>query len=137
MSYLKEQVSYIHGLADGLGLENCQSPEGKVIAAILSLLNDMADSIEENEAAIDDLSEGVESVSEDLEDLEELIYGDDEEDECDCCEEEDNVVELQCPHCGNVIFYDSEMIESEEDLICPNCKQPVVVVVREDEEEEE
>lgn len=131
MGYLKEQVSYIHGLADGLGL-NEESKEGKVIKAILTLLDDMADSIEDNEACIDELSESLESVSEDLEDLEEEVYESDEIDDddiiVDYLDEEDgesDFVEVVCPKCGDTIYFDPQLVESRDDLYCPSCNDRI------------
>ena len=43
---LTNKAMYIKGLADGLGLD-AASKEGKVIAALLELVNEMAGTIEE------------------------------------------------------------------------------------------
>ncbi|OQB23307.1 MAG: hypothetical protein BWY11_01911 [Firmicutes bacterium ADurb.Bin182] len=125
MSYIKEKVSYLRGLADGLPIES-EAAE-KLYTALIETLDAMADAIDENEEAIDELGECVDEIYEDLDDLEDYLFGDEEDEENDDDEsDDDDFVEIECPNCNEVVYFDQEMLESENDLICPNCNQPVM-----------
>ena len=39
-------------------------------------------------------------------------------DDCDCCDDE--VYEIECPACNDVIYLDEDML-CEEGMVCPNC----------------
>ena len=119
-----EKIAYIKGLAEGLGLDEA-TKEGKILTAIIDLLGDITEEICDIEDGCDGLSEQIDAVDEDLASLEEIIYEDDEcdcdccdEDDCDCCEDE--VYEIECPACNDIIYLDAEMLE-EEGMTCPNC----------------
>ncbi len=128
MGYLKEQVSYIRGMADGLSMDS-STKEGKLILAMISLLNEIADSAESNETSVDELTEAIEAIKDDIDCLESRIYGEELDDFSPWCEddEEDDdpgFVEMVCPHCNDTIFFDSGLIESKEALVCPSCERP-------------
>ena len=127
-----EKIAYIKGLAEGLGIED-NTKEGKVLNAIIDLLEDITEEICEIEDGCDELMEQIDAVDEDLASLEEIIY-DDEDDcdccDCDCCDDDDcddccdccddEVYEIECPVCNDIIYLDGEMLE-EEGMVCPNC----------------
>lgn len=119
-----EKIAYIKGLADGLELDT-NSKEGKIIAAIVDLLGDITEEICDIEDACDDMSEQIDAVDEDLASLEDVVYGDDDcdcdccEDDCDCCDDDD-LYEVECPSCNDIIYLDMEMLE-QESIDCPNC----------------
>lgn len=118
-----EKIAYIKGLAEGLKLDDSTS-EGKVLAAIIDLLGDITEEICDIEESCEEIIEQIDAVDEDLADLESFIYEDDEDDDCDCdcdcdcCDDE--VYEIECPACNDVIYLDGEMLE-EEGMVCPNC----------------
>ena len=117
---LTEKVAYIKGLAEGLNLDKA-SMEGKVFAAMLDLLEDMAltvSDIDEDLSACEDL---VDAIDEDLDELEEYIFDDEDYDDCDCdCCCDDELYEVECPLCGEEILLDDEMLD-EEIIECPGC----------------
>ena len=83
---LTEKAAYIKGLADGLELDK-ETKEGKIIAALLDLVQEMADEIAGIHQDIDEidedlnyLNEYVEELDDDLQDVEDYL---DEECECD------------------------------------------------------
>jgi len=128
MGYLKEQVSYIRGMADGLSLDP-STKEGKVLIAMLSFLGDMADSVESNETSVDELTESIEEIKDDMENLESQVYGEDL-DFSPWSEDEEkeagpDFVEMVCPNCSDTIFFDADMINSGEPLVCPSCDKPM------------
>lgn len=151
---LTNKAMYIKGLADGLELD-AASKEGKVIAALLELVNEMAGTIEEMQSKMSDLEDYVEELDEDLGDVEEVLVGDDEDDaddddeddgfcdgDCGNCdgscdddeddddEDDDEYFEVVCPSCGDVINFDSTI--DPENLRCPNCGQKFECIVDED-----
>ena len=76
---ISEKLAYIKGLRDGLGLDTTK-PEGKLIDAILDLLNDVS-------TAISDLDDQALAVSDELDEMEEsidlletVVYDDDDDD---------------------------------------------------------
>lgn len=36
-------------------------------------------------------------------------------------------MEVVCPSCGETIYFDEDMLDSEDGLICPNCNEPVEI----------
>ena len=78
---IKEKVAYIKGLAEGLGLDE-NDKNGKVLAAIIDLLGDMAEEIDAIEENAEYLESYVEELDEDLGMVEEDLYcGEDDEDD--------------------------------------------------------
>ncbi|MBR7071152.1 MAG: hypothetical protein IKI29_03195 [Clostridia bacterium] len=120
---IAEKVAYLKGLTEGLDLD-AESKEGKLFAAIIDVLDEMAIEIEDIETACDDMSDQIDAVDEDLAAVEEILYDEDEEDDdcCDCCDcDDDAVYEIECPECHDIIYLDDEMIE-DGSILCPNCK---------------
>ena len=119
-----EKIAYIKGLAEGLGLDE-NTKEGKILTAIIDLLGDITEEICDIEEGCDEICEQLDAVDEDLSSLEDVIYGDDEECDCGCdcdddCECDDEVYEIECPACNDIIYLDEGMLE-EEGMVCPNC----------------
>ena len=114
-----EKIAYIKGLAEGLSLDD-STKEGKILNAIIDLLQDITEEICDIEEGCDELCEQIDAVDEDLASLEEIIYDDDECDCDDCCDCDDEVYEIECPACNDVIYLDADMLE-EEGMVCPNC----------------
>ena len=121
-----EKIAYIKGLAEGLDLDST-TKEGKILTAIIDLLGDITEEICDIEEGCVEIIEQIDAVDEDLASLEEIIYEDDEDDcdcdcdDCDCdCDCDDEVYEIECPACNDVIYLDAEMLE-EEGMVCPNC----------------
>ena len=130
MSNLSDRVSYIKGLAEGLKLDT-EKNEGKLIEKILELLGDITKELEEVKEDQDDLTAYVEAIDNDLGDLEDVVLGDEDgededfmdgEDEDD---EDDNLVEYTCPHCGEEMTFEVDSFDFDEDYLCPNCHQPL------------
>ena len=113
MSYIKEKVAYLRGLSDGLNITD--EAQAKLFAAIIDTMDAIADAADENESAISELGECVDDIYEDLDDIEDALFDD-----------EDDFVEVECPHCGETVYFDQDMLESSEDLICPNCNESLM-----------
>jgi len=127
MGYLKEQVSYLRGLADGMAMDNSKG-ETKLLDGILMLLNDMVDSIEANECELEDLGSEIDEIEESIDSIETFIFEDDL-DFSPTAEDDDSgdFVELECPSCHERIFFDVSMLEDKEPLTCPNCESQIPI----------
>lgn len=120
---VSEKVAYLKGLAEGLGLD-AESKEGKLFAAIIDVLDEMAEELMDLEEEMVDIEDGLDAVSDDLSEVEEMLYeleddDDDYEDEDEEDDEEDCFM-TTCPACEEEIFFDETVLEDGE-VICPNC----------------
>ena len=119
-----EKVAYLKGLAEGMELDT-DKKEGKLLAAIIDLLEDIALEIEDIEDEQAELSDGLDAVSDDLEDVEDLVFEDwedDDEDEYeeDELDEDEDCYATTCPTCEETIYFDESILD-EGEVICPNC----------------
>ena len=121
MGYMKEKVAYLKGLAEGMNIGG--EGQGKLLNAMISTMDEMADAIDENEAAMAEIDECLDDIYDELDE--------------DGDEEDDDFVELQCPECGETIYFDEDMLESGEELLCPNCNALLVPTLEEDDDGEE
>ena len=117
---ISEKVAYLKGLAEGLALDT-ETKEGKLIAAIIDVLDEMSIRFEDIDDNLVDLEDGLDAVSDDLSDVEETLYFalDDDEDEDEDDEEEECFV-TTCPECEEEVYFDESVLEDGE-VVCPNC----------------
>ena len=116
---ISEKVAYLKGLAEGLNLDT-DSKEGKLIAAIIDVLDDMAEKFAEIDDELCDVEDGLDAVSDDLSDVEETLYFalDDDEDEEEVYFDESVLEdgEVVCPNCGAKLEFDlSDLAAAAED----------------------
>lgn len=122
---ITEKVAYLKGLAEGMELD-AGKKEGKLLTAIIDVLEDIALELSDIEDAQEELGEGLDAVSDDLEDVEDLLYGDedDEDDdgeyELDDLGEDEDCYATTCPTCEETIYFDESVLEDGE-VVCPNC----------------
>ena len=145
---VSEKVAYLRGLMEGLDLDS-DSKEGKLFAAIVDALDEMAseisdleEDIEDVEDDLDELEEYIEEVDEALGDVEEFVYDIDDDcdcccddDDCDCCCDDEDLYEVECPACGEVICIDGCIVD-EGEMDCPNCGEHLEFDMDEEEDEE-
>ena len=148
-----EKAAYIKGLMDGLNLDT-EKAEGKMIAAMVELIGDMAKRLKDVEDTTIAISDELDEIEEDLDAIEDFIMDEEDEDweedededwddECDCdCDEgfdfgdEDSTIyEVVCA-CGNVIAFDEETLEKGS-MICPDCGEVLEFVMDDEDEDEE
>ena len=149
---ISEKSAYLKGLMDGLKLDT-EKDEGKMIAAIVDLLGDMAKRVTDIEETTIAISDELDEIEEDLDAIEDFImdYDDDEdyedydEDEDDFDDEEyeegfdfgdeDSIIyEVECK-CGEIINFDEETLEKGS-MTCPNCGELLEFSLEDDEDEE-
>ncbi len=118
---IAEKVSYIKGLAEGLKL-NTETNEGKILAAIIDVLGDIALNIEDIDEDLAELTDVVSDVEDSLMDLEDEVYGDgDTSDAADDYDDDDDALyEITCPNCNNTITADYDVLANGT-IDCPNC----------------
>lgn len=134
---ITEKVAYLKGLAEGMDLDT-EKKEGKLLAAIIDVLEDIALELADIEDAQEELGEGLDAVSDDLEDVEDLLYGEEDEDEyeLDDLEEGKDCYATTCPTCEESIYFDESVLEDGE-VVCPNCGEKLEFDLKSLEEEEE
>ena len=113
---ISEKVAYLKGLAEGLDLDVEKSKEGKLISVMIGILEEMAMSIEDLEENDLDLGEEIDALSDDLADVEEVVFGEDDD------EDEDDYFEVECPNCEEPLIIDDEVL-AEGIIQCPNCEE--------------
>ena len=120
---ITEKVAYLKGLAEGMELDT-EKKEGKLLSAIIDVLEDIALELVDMQEAQEELGDGLDAVSDDLEDGEDLLFGeeDDEEDEyeLDDLGEDEDCYATTCPTCEETIYFDESVLEDGQ-VICPNC----------------
>ena len=149
---LSEKSAYLKGLMDGLKLST-ETDEGKMIAAMVDLLGDMAKKITDIEETTIAISDELDEIEEDLDAIEDYImdeeddyddyeddlddWDDDEEFEegFDFGDEDSTIYEVVCA-CGNVINFDEETLEKGS-MICPECGETLEFSFEDDEDEED
>ena len=150
---ISEKSAYLKGLMDGLKLYT-EAAEGKMIAAIVDLLGDLAKKVTDIEDTTIAISDELDEIEEDLDAIEDFImdeedddyedvfdldddeYEDEDEDYedegFDFGDEDSTIYEVECA-CGNIIDFDEDTLESGS-IVCPNCGETLEFTVDEDEE---
>lgn len=113
-----EKVAYLKGLVEGLDFDE-NKKETKVIKAVLDVLEDLALTVSDLDDEMELVTEQLDAVDEDLADLEEEFYDCCDDDDC-FCGDDDDLYEVECPNCGETVFFDEDIILDGE-AECPNC----------------
>ena len=118
---LNAKAAYIRGLMTGMEFD-ADSKNGKVIAAMMDLLEEMAAQVVEHDDALDQVYDELETLDQDVDDIVSDLYADDEDDDEDAADEDGTLYEVTCPNCGQVSTLDEEtLMDPEGDLVCPHC----------------
>ncbi len=152
---LTERSAYIKGLAEGLEFDKT-TKEGKILSALLELVDEMAaeiasiqEDIDEIDEDLDYLDEYVEELDDDLQAVEDFLdeeveleddedFEDDDWEDCDgdcescdgCTCDDEDYYEIVCPSCGETVCFDSEL--DPDNLICPACGEKFGCIVSEE-----
>ncbi len=136
---LTEKAAYLKGMMEGMKFEPTTN-EGKLLAKVVELLDEMALSVEDLENQVDaiddftdELANYAKEIDDDLTDLEDLVLDsekdededEDEDDDEEWDEESDDNgdpydgYETECPSCGKEVYFDDD--DDPEDVVCPHC----------------
>lgn len=139
---ITEKVAYLKGLAEGMELDT-DKKVGKLLAAIIDTLDDIALELEDIKDEQAELADGLDAVSDDLEDVENVIFDEwDEDDEddgeyyYDDLDEDEECYATTCPTCEETICFDESVLEDGE-VLCPNCGERLEFDLEGLDEEEE
>ena len=109
---LNAKAAYIRGLMTGMEFD-ADSKNGKVIAAMMDLLEEMAAQVTEHDDALDQVYDELETLDQDVDDIVSDLYADDDD---------STMYEVTCPNCGQISTLDEEtLMDPEGDLVCPHC----------------
>ena len=87
--------------------------EYKGLNRLLDIIDQLIEANEQMARRLTELEEYVEAIDEDLNDVEFLTYGEDDDEE---------MVEVVCPECGEEVLLDEEDLEDDSvELLCPKC----------------
>ena len=131
---MMEKAIYLKGLCYGLEPDKT-TKEGKLIAALLDMVTEMAAEMDDMQAEICELKDYCEELDEDLGDVEEVLLDLDDEDEDDYgFDDEDEDDDFECDgNCAGCAFDcgldedDDDFFGEDEDedeyfeVICPAC----------------
>ena len=147
---ISEKSAYLKGLMDGLKL-NTEADEGKMIAAIVDLLGDMAKRVTDIEETTIAISDELDEIEEDLDAIEDFIMDDEDdfddedfdddawdenedyEEGFDFGDEDSTIYEVECA-CGEIINFDEETLE-QGSMVCPNCGETLEFSLDDEDEE--
>ena len=132
---ITEKVAYLKGLAEGMELDT-DKKVGKLLAAIIDTLDDIALELEDIKDEQAELADGLDAV-------ENVIFDEwDDEDEddgeyyYDDLDEDEECYATTCPTCEETIYFDESVLEDGE-VLCPNCGERLEFDLEGLDEEEE
>ena len=142
---LSEKSAYLKGLMDGLK-HDTEKNEGKLIAAIVDMLDDVAETVTDLEDVVDTISDELDCIEEDLDTIDEYLMDDedDEDEDYEDYDEDDDeydfgddetLYEVKCPTCGEEITIDEDMLD-EGSTVCPNCGEELEFDMEDDEDDD-
>mgnify|MGYP000343938935 CR=1 FL=1 len=104
---------------------DADSKNGKVIAAMMDLLEEMAAQVTEHDNALDQVYDELETLDQDLDDVVSDIYADEDEDDEEDAEDDSTMYEVTCPNCGQISTLDEEtLMDPEGDLSARTAARP-------------
>ena len=147
---ISEKSAYLKGLMDGLKL-NTETDEGKMLVAIVDLLEDVTKKLSAVEETTIAISDELDEIEEDLDAIEDFLMDEDDDDDFDDDDEdydeyddedyddegfdygdEDSIIyEVKCA-CGEVINFDEDVLE-QGSMICPNCGETLEFTTEDEE----
>lgn len=131
---LNAKAAYIKGMMSGMEFDP-SSKNGKVIAAMMDLLEEMAEMLTEHDDALDQVYEELEGLDEDMDELVAALYEEDIDDiPASDALDDDAEYEVTCPNCGIVTTVDEDTLLNKQ-LVCPSCGAAFDIEFEADDEE--
>ena len=117
---ISEKIAYLKGLMEGMNVDT-ESNEGKLFAAVVDVLDEIALEVEDLTDEVMELGDGLDVISDDLSDVEDIVYDEwDDDDDDDEEDEEEECYATTCPECEEEVYFDETVLEDGE-VVCPNC----------------
>ena len=94
---ISEKIAYLKGLMEGMNVDT-ESNEGKLFAAVVDVLDEIALEVEDLTDEVMELGDGLDVISDDLSDVEDIVYDewdDDDDDDDDDDEDEEPAEETE------------------------------------------
>lgn len=114
-----ERVAYLKGLFEGLDIDT-EKKEGKLLAGMISAMEELAEAVtdlkQQNEELLDELDDVYDEISAVTEDF----LAADDEDEDFVLEAEEDLYQVICPTCGEVLYLNQDMLETGS-IVCGAC----------------
>lgn len=108
---MKERIAYVRGLIEGSEFHGRDERAQAIWSNLLTVFDSMADSIDSLWKSVEDVEEYLEAIDLDLADLEEVAG-----------ENEDDLIDLECSHCGETFSIEEGFLDDVDvEIICPNC----------------
>lgn len=139
---ITEKAAYLRGFADAAKLDSDKDSD-KLLLKIVEIIDDLALCVTDLDDQMAEANDRMDALDEDLSDVEEVVWDDDCDccdDDCDCCDcdDDDLMFELECPACGETIYLDDSIFDSDEEITCPACGAVLEdLTIEEDGEEDE
>jgi hypothetical protein len=116
MNYLKERVAYLKNLSKAIKLDR-STDQGKLIEAILEVMDDIVQTVEEVLEAQKDINDQIDILDEDITEIERAIFD---------TSDEDSIGELVCPQCNKKVAVNADMFDAEDvSIFCPYCNKEI------------
>ena len=113
MTDINGKINYLRGLADGANLDT-ETDQGKMIAAIIDVLSDIAVEIQTSKFRMDEVEDS-------LNELEDIFF------------EEDIDLEVKCEECDKITAFTLEDFMGEDPIIkCSHCETELEIPDLED-----
>ena len=116
---ISEKIAYLKGLMEGMNVDT-ESNEGKLFAAVVDVLDEIALEVEDLTDEVMELGDGLDVISDDLSDVEDIVYDEWDDDDDDEEDEEEECYATTCPECEEEVYFDETVLEDGE-VVCPNC----------------
>ncbi|MBS5150144.1 MAG: hypothetical protein Q4A63_06330 [Butyricicoccus pullicaecorum] len=114
-----ERVAYLKGLFEGLDIDT-EKKEGKLLAGMISAMEELAEAVtdlkQQNEELLDELDDVYDEISAVTEDF----LAVDDEDEDLALDTDEDLYQVICPTCGEVLYLDQDMLETGS-IVCGAC----------------
>ena len=124
MNRATEKIAYLEGLIKGLDIKDEKT--NLILDSVVNVLHSISLELDDQNTAIDDLYDCVDDLQDCTDEICEDLYG---EEDTDYEDEDDGFFEVVCPSCGEVIYFDEEMLDSEDGIICPACNEQVDITM--------
>lgn len=118
MTTVKEKIAYLKGLVEGS--DGTQDGHTRIIFnRMVGVLEDVAEELESVQADLQESRKYMDALDDDLWDLEEEIHGDFDD------WEDEETLDVICPHCKEPVTVDLDELRAGEDARCPDCGEKV------------